>query len=86
MDLVFTREQEELRAATRDLLERHAPEREVRTAMDTDAGYDAAIWRRMAQEIGLQGLLVPESYGGAGAGFVDLGVVPIECPTRDATA
>jgi len=74
MDLVFTPEQDQLRAATRDLLERHAPEPAVRAAMETEAGFDPETWQLMAQ-IGLQGLLVPEAYDGAGAGFVELGIV-----------
>jgi alkylation response protein AidB-like acyl-CoA dehydrogenase len=74
MDLFFTPEHDQLRAATRDLLERHAPEAAVRVAMETEAGFDPETWHRMAQ-IGLQGLLVPEVYDGAGAGFVELGIV-----------
>jgi len=74
MDLVFTAEHDALRAATRGLLERHAPESAVRAAMESEDGYDPAVWRRMAQEIGLQGLIVPEALGGSGADFVDLGV------------
>src|SRR5437763_581170 len=36
--------------------------------METDDGYDADLWKRMAVELGLQGLAVPEAYGGAGFG------------------
>ena len=75
MDLVFTAEHDALRAATRELLQRHAPESAVRAAMQTEDGYDPALWRRMAEEIGLQGLIVPEALGGSGADFIDLGVV-----------
>jgi len=75
MDFVFTAEHDALRAATRDLLQRHAPEPAVRAAMQTDDGYDPALWHRMAAEIGLQGLIVPEALGGSGADFIDLGVV-----------
>jgi alkylation response protein AidB-like acyl-CoA dehydrogenase len=74
MELVFTPEQDQLRAATRDLLDRHAPESAVRVAMETEAGFDPGTWQRMAQ-LGLQGLLVPEPYDGGGAGFVELGIV-----------
>jgi len=74
MDLVFSAEHDALRAATRSLLQRHAPESAVRAAMESEDGYDPAVWRRMAQEIGLQGLIVPEPLGGSGADFVDLGV------------
>ena len=75
MDLVFTAEHDALRAATRDLLQRHAPEPAVRATMQTEDGYDPALWHRMAAEIGLQGLIVPEAFGGSGADFIDLGVV-----------
>jgi alkylation response protein AidB-like acyl-CoA dehydrogenase len=75
MDLVFTAEHDALRAATRELLQRYAPEPAVRTTMQTEDGYDPALWQRMAGEIGLQGLIVPEAFGGSGADFIDLGVV-----------
>ena len=74
MDLVFTPEHEALRAATRDLLARHGPEQAVRASMEADSGYDPELWRRMA-EVGLQGLAVPEEFGGAGGGIVELAVV-----------
>ena len=76
MDLVFTPEHEALRAATRDLLARHGPEQAVRAAMEADSGYDPELWRRMA-EVGLQGLAVPEEFGGAGGGIVELAVVMV---------
>jgi len=74
MDLVFTPEHEALRAATRDLLARHGPEHAVRAAMEADRGYDPELWRRLA-DVGLQGLAVPEEFGGAGGGIVELAVV-----------
>jgi alkylation response protein AidB-like acyl-CoA dehydrogenase len=74
MDFVFTPEHEALRAATRDLLARHSPEQAVRAAMEADSGYDPELWRRMT-EVGLQGLAVPEEFGGAGGGIVELAVV-----------
>ena len=43
--------------------------------METETGFDPALWRRMGGELGLQGLAVPEQYGGAGAGPVEVGVV-----------
>ena len=74
MDLVFTPEHEALRAATRDLLARHGSEQAVRAAMEADSGYDPELWRRMA-EVGLPALAVPEEFGGAGGGIVELAVV-----------
>jgi alkylation response protein AidB-like acyl-CoA dehydrogenase len=74
MDLVLTPEHAALGAATRDLLTRHSPEQAVRAAIEADSGYDPELWRRMA-EVGLQGLAVPEEFGGAGGGIVELSVV-----------
>ncbi len=42
--------------------------------MCTDRGYDQDVWRRMAGELGLLGMAVPERYGG-GFGFLELGIV-----------
>ncbi|GAA5111049.1 acyl-CoA dehydrogenase family protein [Pseudonocardia adelaidensis] len=78
MQLVFDTEQEDLRRAVRRFLENEVPLSAVRTLMDTPDAHDPAIWRRMAEELGLQGLLVPEEHGGSGAGFVELAVVSEE--------
>ncbi|WP_055612027.1 acyl-CoA dehydrogenase family protein [Streptomyces phaeochromogenes] len=75
MDLTFSEEQDELRKVVRSFLARHATEADVRRLAADPSGYDPAVWRRMATEIGLQGLAVPEKYGGSGFGHVDLGVV-----------
>jgi alkylation response protein AidB-like acyl-CoA dehydrogenase len=74
----FSAEQEELRRVTRDFLSTASPEPEVRRLMATDRGFDSGVWRRMAGELGLQGMAIPERYGGAGAGLVELGVVLTE--------
>jgi alkylation response protein AidB-like acyl-CoA dehydrogenase len=51
-----------------------SPESEVRAAMESATGHDPVLWRRCASEIGLQGLGIAESFGGAGAGLTELGV------------
>src|SRR4051812_31811842 len=43
--------------------------------METTEGYDAAVWKQMGQELGLQGLHIPEEYGGQGYTFVELAIV-----------
>ena len=75
MEFAFSDEQEELRRALRRFLEEVSPPREVRRLMATDAGYDAALWRRMATELGWQGLAIPERYGGAGYGCAEMSIV-----------
>ncbi|MFC9502140.1 acyl-CoA dehydrogenase family protein [Streptomyces sp. NPDC057002] len=75
MDFAFSDEQEELRRTVRTFLADTSPETEVRRLMETPEGFDRALWRRMGTELGLQGLAVPEEYGGAGCGPVEVGVV-----------
>jgi len=78
MDFAFRPEQEELRRTVRQFLDKVSPEAEVRRVMATERGYDAGTWQRMAGELGLAGLAIPEQYGGAGAGFTELGIVAQE--------
>jgi alkylation response protein AidB-like acyl-CoA dehydrogenase len=75
MDFSFTQEHEELRQTVRRFLERESPEARVRALMETSAGYDERVWKRMAEELGLPGLIIPERYGGAGLGPVELAIV-----------
>jgi alkylation response protein AidB-like acyl-CoA dehydrogenase len=75
MNFAFSEEQEELREAVRRFLADKSPESEVRRLMATTEGYDPAVWRQMAEQLGLQSLAIPEDYGGAGFGFVELVVV-----------
>jgi alkylation response protein AidB-like acyl-CoA dehydrogenase len=75
VNFAFSEEQEELRKAVRRFLEDKSPESEVRRLMDTTDGYDPAVWTQMAQQLGLQGLAIPEEYGGSGFSYVELTVV-----------
>ena len=75
MNFAFDEEQEMLRDSVRKFLERRSPEQEVRRLMDTDDGFDPAVWDQMANQLGLQGLVIPEEFGGSGFTFIELGVV-----------
>ena len=75
MNFAFSEEQEELRAGIRRFLEQKSPETEVRRLMETTEGYDPAVWSQMSDQLGLQGLAIPEEHGGQGFGFVELGIV-----------
>jgi alkylation response protein AidB-like acyl-CoA dehydrogenase len=68
----FDEDQEQLRAAARGFLAAHSSPARVRAAMATDAGWDAAVWRRIGAELGWPAVIVPEAYGGIGLGFVEL--------------
>ncbi|MCU4184264.1 acyl-CoA/acyl-ACP dehydrogenase [Acidiferrimicrobium sp. IK] len=75
MNFAFSDEQEELRKAVRRFLEDKSPETEVRRLMETTEGYDPAVWKQMGEQLGLQGLAIPEEYGGSGYSYVELIVV-----------
>ncbi|SEF58357.1 Acyl-CoA dehydrogenase [Thermomonospora echinospora] len=75
MDLTFSDEHEELRRTVRSFLEDTSPESEVRRLMESGNGYDPGVWARMGTQLGLQGLAVPEEYGGAGGGALETGIV-----------
>ena len=68
-------EADDLRHAVRDFLQTTSPTTRVRELMITDEGYDQALWRQMATELGLHGIAVPEEFGGAGATLAELAVV-----------
>jgi alkylation response protein AidB-like acyl-CoA dehydrogenase len=75
VNLTLTEEQEELRASVRRFLADKSPSEAVRRWMDSAEGYDPQLWAQMAGQLGLQGLAVPEEFGGAGYGPVELGIV-----------
>ena len=70
----FTEEQRQFRDVLRRFMAAVSPTTEVRRLMDDERGFDPAVWRRMADELGLAGLTVPERYGGSGFGLVELGL------------
>ncbi|TML87682.1 MAG: acyl-CoA dehydrogenase [Actinobacteria bacterium] len=75
MNFAFSEEQEELRRTVRSFLEQKSPSAEVRRLMETTEGYDPDVWGQMGSQLGLQGLAVPEEYGGSGYGYIELVVV-----------
>ena len=74
MTTIAAEELTALRDSVGGLLARRSTEADVRAAMETPAGYDAALWRELAG-LGIAGLIVPEQYGGSGAGPVELEAV-----------
>jgi alkylation response protein AidB-like acyl-CoA dehydrogenase len=82
VNFAFSEEQEELRGIVRSFLNDKSSEATVRELMDTESGYDAAVWTQMAEQMGLQALVIPEEFGGQGYGFVELVVVLEEMGRR----
>ncbi len=75
MNFAFTEEQDELRNSVRRFLDDKSSSPAVRELMETTEGYDKAVWDQMANQLGLQGLAIPEEFGGSGYSFIELGIV-----------
>ncbi len=75
MNLVLSEEQDELRDAVRRFLSDRSPMSRVREVMESPEGYDRGLWERMADDLSLQGVAVPDNFGGAGFGQVELSIV-----------
>jgi alkylation response protein AidB-like acyl-CoA dehydrogenase len=65
----------DLRLTARGFFAKYSDEQAVRSAMDSDDGFDRTLWTAMADQLGLVGLLVPEKFGGTGLGFKHLQIV-----------
>ena len=74
MDFEFSEDQELLRATVQRFLAERAPISYVRSMLDDERGTTDDVWSSLAA-LGVTGLLVPEAYGGAGMGMVDMAVV-----------
>ncbi|MFI9822733.1 acyl-CoA dehydrogenase family protein [Streptomyces sp. NPDC052013] len=74
-DLLYSEEEEALRAAVRDLLTDHCDAASVIARVETDAPHDLSLWKALADGMGLAGLLVPEERGGQGATHREAAVV-----------
>lgn len=72
MDFAFTEEQQQLREAARAFLEARSTPEQVRTAMESELGYDPGLWREFAGELGFAAVLTPEAQGGLGLGQVEV--------------
>ncbi len=75
MNFAFSEEQEEFRRSIRRFLEDKSSTSEVRRLMETDEGFDPAVWDQMAGQLGLTAVTIPEEFGGLGFGQVELGIV-----------
>jgi len=68
-------ERELLRQTVAALVDKHATPEAVRTAMESERGYDEALWQLLCEQVGAAALVVPEELGGAGGQLADAAVV-----------
>ena len=77
MNFDFSDEQQQLRDQARRFLAERCPPRAVREVLEGRAPYDRELWKGFA-EMGFLGVAIPETYGGAGAGQLELCVLAEE--------
>jgi alkylation response protein AidB-like acyl-CoA dehydrogenase len=77
-DLRYAEPEEELRAVVRELLEDRCSWPAVLARVESSEPADAALWHTLGADLGCAGLLIPESAGGAGAGYREAAVVAEE--------
>ena len=71
-DLLYSETERDLAAALADLLADRAAPADVIARTERTEAYDVKLWRTVAAEIGVAGLLIPEALGGAGASYREL--------------
>src|ERR1700728_1444310 len=74
-DLLYSDTEEALRDGVRQLFADRCPPESLAHAYDPAPQDFSGVWRTLAAELGVAGLLVPESLGGAGAGAREAAVV-----------
>jgi len=77
MNFDFSDEQKQLRDEARKFLSEQCPPKAVRAVLDGKVAYDKGLWKGLA-EMGFLGVAIPESYGGTGAGHLELCVIAEE--------
>ncbi len=75
LDLLYTDVEDDLRASVRDLMAARCESAAVVAVYDGDRSVVDPLWRALATDLGLAGLLVPEDRGGAGATAREAAVV-----------
>ncbi|BBA96064.1 putative acyl-CoA dehydrogenase [Actinacidiphila reveromycinica] len=74
-DLLYSDVEDDLRGTVRALLADRCPPDAVLARAEDPRPYDAELWRLLAADLGLAGLLVPERLGGQGASARETAVV-----------
>jgi alkylation response protein AidB-like acyl-CoA dehydrogenase len=72
MQFSFSDEQEQFRDGVQRFVRDKSPTTEVRRVMESSEGFDRDVWQQLCQDLGLAGIHIPEAYGGAGFGCVEL--------------
>jgi acyl-CoA dehydrogenase len=77
MNFDFSEEQKLLQKTARDYLTEHCPLSVARSVLESSASHSPELWKG-AGEMGWLGAAVPEAYGGAGFGYLELSLLAEE--------
>src|ERR1700741_113596 len=77
MNFDFSDDQKQMRDAARKFLSEQCPPKAVRAVLDGKAAYAKQLWKGLG-EMGFLGVPIPEEFGGAGAGHLELCVIAEE--------
>jgi alkylation response protein AidB-like acyl-CoA dehydrogenase len=78
MALILTDDEQALAHSVRKFVADRSPLTSLRQLIASGQPYDPDVWKQMTAQLGLAGLTIPESYGGAGAGVSALSVALTE--------
>jgi len=77
MNFEFSEEQNMLREQAQGFLADNCPPSVVRKVLETESGYDAGLWGKIA-EMGWAATVIPEEFGGLGLSYLELCVIAEE--------
>jgi len=74
MEFGLNESQEILKESARKFFAGECPIAEVRRLIETETAYDAALWKKLAEQ-GYTGIIFQEEFGGVGLGIVELALL-----------
>jgi alkylation response protein AidB-like acyl-CoA dehydrogenase len=75
VSLILSDEQQQMLDLARSFFAQDPPAAGLPGFAEDQHGYDQSAWAAMADQLGVQGILIPEDYGGSGLGLLEAGLV-----------
>ena len=78
MQFTFNEEETLLQESVSGFLASHGSSAAMRSAMESELGYDPELWRSIVSEMGMGGIAFPARLGGAEMGQVGFAIAMME--------